>query len=325
MCRQRCRQLFVLAVIVVLAPTLLASTSSATAAEDEVSQTSKSKGSRKTPSSQSRPDMTAAKEAYEDALRAFNLGMWEEAVAGFQKSYRLSGDPALLFNVGQAQRQAGHVKEAIVAYKAFLREKPETPHRKMIETKIKDLESGIGGGMTSTGSPADPNAPSDQLTGIWEDPFETHKARSDESAPIVPHPAAPAVATPLTATSASAAPTEPGPMAQLVAPVRDEPSRPPVASAVAHSYPAPAAVPALSPAGDHEPATVPVPALNLRQQPSATSEASMPESGIRWWLWAGIGAAVAAGVVTAVLLSTRGTQRDGTCPSGLDVCVSVGK
>jgi hypothetical protein len=48
-------------------------------------------------------------------------------VAGFQKSYKLSGDAALLFDVAQAQRQAGHVKEAIIAYRAFLREKPETP------------------------------------------------------------------------------------------------------------------------------------------------------------------------------------------------------
>ena len=55
------------------------------------------------------------KQAYEEALRAFNLGQWDEAVAGFQKSYKLSGDAALLFNVAQAQRQAGHVKEAIIA------------------------------------------------------------------------------------------------------------------------------------------------------------------------------------------------------------------
>jgi hypothetical protein len=75
-------------------------------AEDKASQPAKAKPSRRNPTPQPEYDRVAAKQAYEEALRAFNLGHWQDAVAGFEKSYTLSGDAALLFNVAQAQRQA---------------------------------------------------------------------------------------------------------------------------------------------------------------------------------------------------------------------------
>ena len=62
--------------------------------------------------------------------------------------------------------------------------------------------------------------------------------------------------------------------------------------------------------------------LDLRPKPA--SEVN-PESGSRWWLWTGIGAVVAGGIVTAVVLSMRNPGRDGTCSSGLNGCVVVGQ
>lgn len=263
----------------------------------------KSRPARKTPTPQLSPDLVAAKQAYEEALRAFNLGQWDEAVAGFQKSYKLSGDAALLFNVAQAQRQAGHVKEAIVAYKAFLREKPETPHREMIETKLKELESGAD--AKTAAKPTDSHGQPDRLTGIWEDPFVKPSTPPAETTQVAAPVAVPASAPPA-ATPAAAEPAAP------VAPVATEP-----AAATGVVSPPSAAI--------QEPTRAHEPALDLRQKPVSQKDAAATESGSRWWLWTGIGAVVVAGVVTAVVLSTRGPQRDGTCPLGFDGCLQVGK
>lgn len=215
---------------------------------------SKPKPVRKTPTPQPRPDLVAAKQAYEEALRAFNLGQWDEAVAGFQKSYKLSGDAALLFNVAQAQRQAGHVKEAIIAYKAFLREKPETPHREMIETKLKELESGAD--AKTAAKPVDSHGQPDRLTGIWEDPFVTPSAPPAEATPVVAPAAAPVPAPPV-ATPAAAEPALP------VAPVAAEPA------AATEVVPPPSAA-------SQEPTRAHEAALDLRRSPPARKPSPRP-------------------------------------------------
>jgi hypothetical protein len=245
-------------------------------------------------------DLVAAKQAYEEALRAFNLGQWDEAVAGFQKSYKLSGDAALLFNVAQAQRQAGHVKEAIIAYKAFLRERPATPNREMIEAKIRDLETAAEAKTAAQKPGASPAQP-DRLTGIWEDPFE----RKPWAPAVSESPATPVVAAPAALPPASASPVLP------------EPSVPPAAAPAAALAPVAEPVQVFSP-----PLTA---ALDLGQKPAGEESAVVSRSGSRWWLWTGIGVVVVGGVVTAILLATRSPGRDGTCPSGLDGCIPVGK
>jgi hypothetical protein len=111
---------------------------------------------------------------------------------------------------------------------------------------------------------------------------------------------------PLTAT--------PAPAPMPIAPV----ARPPLAEAV---HPPTAAWP------DTGRPAVREDGLDLRQKPTSAGDAAAAgsETGSRWWLWTGIGAVVAGGVATAVLLSTRGPKRDGSCPSGLDGCIPVGQ
>jgi hypothetical protein len=284
-------------------------------AEDKGSQPTKTKPSRKTPMPQPEYDRVAAKQAYEEALRAFNLGHWQDAVAGFEKSYTLSGDAALLFNVAQAQRQAGNFKEAIIAYKAFLREKPDTPHREMIEAKLKDLEAGAETKTAAT-RPADSKPQADRLTGVWEDPFAERKAAASEPSPAAPAAATatPAEKVPPVATVAPAGPVPPPAPAEPISPQAIPKSSPSTAS--------PVVIPAPSPASQ-EPPQVNEDALDLHQQP-ATQEVAAGSGG-RWWLWTGIAAVVAAGVVTAVILSSRGPERDVSCPLGVNGCLPVGK
>jgi hypothetical protein len=237
-------------------------------------------------------DLAAAKAAFQDGLRAFNLGLWDDAIAGFQKSYRLSGDTALLFNVAQAQRQAGHRKEALIAYKAYLRENPETPHRELVEAKIRDLEvSPSVAAMLPTAAKPE----GDRLAGIWEDPFDPD-AKTEAASSAAPEPIGSEETVSSTAVAVDSSGSEP----------------PSLRKAALAPVPAPA--------------TPTAPAAPLVQTGNGPApEAAAKPVATRWWLWTGIGAAVVAGVVTAVILSTRAPQRDGTCPSGFDGCLPVGK
>jgi tetratricopeptide (TPR) repeat protein len=102
----------------------------------------------------------AAKAAFQEGKRAYNLGRWEEALAGFEKAYKLSGDTVLLFNVAQAHRMAGHLEEALVSYRAFLREQPRSPNRGLCESWIAAIEAKLKArGAEPATSAAHPPAP----------------------------------------------------------------------------------------------------------------------------------------------------------------------
>lgn len=79
-------------------------------------------------------------EIVEAGRRAYNLGRWEEAIDAFERSYQLTGDPALLFNLAQSHRQLDHVVEALRLYKTYLRERPNGPDRRVAEEQIVELE-----------------------------------------------------------------------------------------------------------------------------------------------------------------------------------------
>jgi hypothetical protein len=65
--------------------------------------------------------------AFEEGTTNYNLGHFEEALAAFERGYRVKNDPAFLFNIGQCQRQLGRPKEAALSYRAYLRESPSVP------------------------------------------------------------------------------------------------------------------------------------------------------------------------------------------------------
>jgi tetratricopeptide (TPR) repeat protein len=57
-----------------------------------------------------------ARGACEEGRKAYDLGRCQEAIEGFEKAHRLSWDRALLCNVAQSHRQAGHYGEPITIY-----------------------------------------------------------------------------------------------------------------------------------------------------------------------------------------------------------------
>lgn len=62
---------------------------------------------------------------YDLALALYQAQKFEESIPEFQAAYKLSPKPALLFNLAQAYRKAGHPREAIEHYDQYLSSTPQ--------------------------------------------------------------------------------------------------------------------------------------------------------------------------------------------------------
>jgi tetratricopeptide (TPR) repeat protein len=81
-----------------------------------------------------------AKRLFEEASIQYKTGEYELALEGFKGAYLISQEPAILFNIGQCQRQLNQFDEAIKAYKTFIRDAPQDPLTENAKTRIKELE-----------------------------------------------------------------------------------------------------------------------------------------------------------------------------------------
>ena len=61
-----------------------------------------------------------AKAAYMRAEEAYNLGQFDEAIAGYSKAYAAWNRPLFLFNLAQVHRMKGDARRAVFYYKRFL-------------------------------------------------------------------------------------------------------------------------------------------------------------------------------------------------------------
>jgi tetratricopeptide (TPR) repeat protein len=84
-----------------------------------------------------------AKEHYEIATRLYDVGKYGDAIKEYESAYLLTGDPALLFNIGQAYRLWERPEDALRVYKNYLRQRPDAVNRADVEKKIADLEKVI--------------------------------------------------------------------------------------------------------------------------------------------------------------------------------------
>jgi tetratricopeptide (TPR) repeat protein len=86
-------------------------------------------------------DVASARDHYQRGKRAYDIGHFEEAAREYERAYQLKDDPALLYNLGQAHRLANHHSQALIAYKAYLRNVPNTPYRSEVESRIAELQA----------------------------------------------------------------------------------------------------------------------------------------------------------------------------------------
>jgi len=84
-----------------------------------------------------------AKARFVSGQSHYNLNEFPEALLDFKEAYRLYPDPVFLYNLGQCERQLGHLDEAIRFYRTFLREQPKAPNRQEVVKKIEEMEAAL--------------------------------------------------------------------------------------------------------------------------------------------------------------------------------------
>lgn len=110
-------------------------------------------------------DVDAAREHYQRGKRAYDVGHFAEAADEYEAAYEAKDDPALLYNLGQAHRLAGHRAEALAAYKAYLRNAPEASNRPEVERRIDGLEATTPSQTMSVEQERNASAPPPNATG----------------------------------------------------------------------------------------------------------------------------------------------------------------
>ncbi len=81
-----------------------------------------------------------AKAHYEVATRLYSERKYGEAVAEFEKALVLTQDATMLFNIGQAYRLWDRPRDAISAYRGYVRRAPAAGNRAVVEKTIAYLE-----------------------------------------------------------------------------------------------------------------------------------------------------------------------------------------
>jgi hypothetical protein len=85
-------------------------------------------------------DRAAAQQFYDEGTKHYDLGEWDLAITAFKQAYERMPDPLFLFDIAQSQRRAGHCREALDAYKAFVRDAPEAENRPKAEKFITQMD-----------------------------------------------------------------------------------------------------------------------------------------------------------------------------------------
>jgi tetratricopeptide (TPR) repeat protein len=84
-----------------------------------------------------------AQKVFEDGKREYNLGHFDTAAGLFEQAYDLFRAPEFLFNIGQCYRNLGQNEKAIFVYESYLRDKPETKKRAMVEGFLTELRDAL--------------------------------------------------------------------------------------------------------------------------------------------------------------------------------------
>jgi tetratricopeptide (TPR) repeat protein len=79
---------------------------------------------------------------YDQAVKHYNVGEYDEAVAAFKRAYLITEAPELLYDIAQSYRLKGpgSCTQAVQAYRSYLRVAPATAKRKSVEAAIRDME-----------------------------------------------------------------------------------------------------------------------------------------------------------------------------------------
>jgi tetratricopeptide (TPR) repeat protein len=131
-------------------------------------------------------DRAAAREHFLKGSKAFDLGLYDEAISEYMAAYKAKDDPALLYNIAQSHRLAGRPQEAIRFYKMFMAKLPRAQNRDEVEAKVAELQKLIEQQKRTQ------TMPPDQVKPLGSEPAhaETPTATTAPSQPTPTPPAA---------------------------------------------------------------------------------------------------------------------------------------
>jgi tetratricopeptide (TPR) repeat protein len=78
---------------------------------------------------------------YKEGVTHYDLAEYDRAVAKFKEAYRLSNDPAYLFNIAQSYRMARNCREAGRFYQRVLAVQTDAPNKDKIEARIAEMKA----------------------------------------------------------------------------------------------------------------------------------------------------------------------------------------
>ncbi len=81
-----------------------------------------------------------AKSAYEAGVAHFRAGRYADAIAEFNKAYRVAPNPVLVFNMARAFEELKDFASATRFYKRYLEMAPDAQDRPVVEESIRTLE-----------------------------------------------------------------------------------------------------------------------------------------------------------------------------------------
>jgi tetratricopeptide (TPR) repeat protein len=88
-------------------------------------------------------DKDAARKAYGEGARYYNLNQFSEALEAFKRAYWSYEEPSFLYNIAQCHRALKHRREAIDFYRSYLRNAPDSPRRPEVERIVAELEASL--------------------------------------------------------------------------------------------------------------------------------------------------------------------------------------
>jgi tetratricopeptide (TPR) repeat protein len=137
----------------------------------------------------------ATSELYEQGVRAYAAGHFDEAIELFKKAYNLSKAPALLFNIAQSYRKKGpkYCSEAGSYYEEALLRDPKAPNGIEIRDRILEMRTCAAAEAAKTTPPSPANQEEPPVRSA--PPRPGFLAPSIDSTPVAP----PAWASPPTA------------------------------------------------------------------------------------------------------------------------------
>ncbi len=98
-------------------------------------------------------DVALASAHYQTGTAEYRAGHFAQAAVEFREAYRLSRDPALLFNVGSALYDANDPQGALDAFVAYLEAMPTAANRPVVEGRIASLRARVATSAAPSAAP----------------------------------------------------------------------------------------------------------------------------------------------------------------------------